>query len=329
MPRSVPNETESPEWDGVRGFLNRRFAPKAVETRRAKAKQLTAALIDLVIEKGEFDIVDDLTNPLPALVTMDVFGFPLHEWRKFADPFHKMVYTPESDPEFPETLRGLEYFRQRVDEEIEIRRKKPSDDLLGYLAAGTINGEKLDRNLIQEIAFNILAGGVDTTTALTSNTLLYLSRRPDQRQQLIDHPELMPLAREEFVRFFSPIHGLARNAKEDVTVDGWEFMKGDRVLLAYASGNRDADVFDNPEDVKLDRFPNRHVGFGAGMHRCLGSFLARMMFETMVTEVLTRMPDYKVVESDILPYTTVAKVNGWIHIPAKFTPGKKVGANIE
>ena len=327
--RSIPNESESPEWDGVRNFLNHRFSPKAVERRREKTRHLCAALIDLVIEKGEFDIVEDLTNPLPALVTMDIFGFPLHEWRLFADPFHKMVYTPESDPGFMDTIRGLDYFKQRVDEEIEIRRKKPSDDLLGYLAAGTIDGKPLDYNRIQDIAFNIVSGGVDTTTALTSNTLLHLSRHPKDKQRLIDEPELMPVATEEFVRYFSPIHGLARNAKQDVTVDGWDIKAGERVLLAYSAGNRDPEVFADPEHVKLDRMPNRHVGFGAGHHRCLGSFLARMMFDSMMREVLTRIPDYKVVEDKILPYTSVAKVNGWIHIPATFTPGKKVGAKIE
>jgi cytochrome P450 len=240
-----------------------------------------------------------------------------------------MVYTPKEDPGFMDTVRGLDYFKQRVDEEIEVRRKHPSDDLLGYLAAGTINGEKLDRDAIQDIAFNILAGGVDTTTALTSNTLLHLSRHPDLRQRLINEPELLPLAREEFVRFFSPIHTESRTVKDDITVDGWDFTKGDRVMLCYSSANQDPEIFDDPDHVKLDRFPNRHIAFGAGMHRCIGSFLARLMFEEMVTAVLARLPDYKVIEDKILPYKTIAGVNGWVHIPATFTPGKKVGAAIE
>lgn len=327
--RSIPNEADSPEWDGIRGFINRRFAPRAVETRRERTRHFVAALLDMVIEKGEFDIVDDLTNPLPALVTMDIFGFPLHEWRAFADPFHTMVYTPASDPGFIETIRGLDHFHARVDEEIALRRKEPKDDLLTYLATGTIDGEPLNNQRIHDLAFNILAGGVDTTTALTSNTLLYLGRNAEDRQTLIDKPDVLPLAREEFVRYFSPIHGLARNAMADVEVNGWKIDKGDRVLLAYSAGNRDPEAFEDPEQVKLDRFPNKHIGFGAGMHRCLGSFLARMMFEEMVSGVLSRMPDYRIVEDAIEPYHTVAKVNGWIHIPATFTPGEKVGATIE
>ena len=115
----IPNELDSPEWDLFRKFLNPRFGPKAVEDRRQRAKVLAAALIDMVIENGTFDIVDDLTSPLPALVSMDLFGFPLDDWRKFADPFHKMVYTRRDDPGWEETVRGLGYYQQRLAEEVE------------------------------------------------------------------------------------------------------------------------------------------------------------------------------------------------------------------
>ncbi len=327
--RGVPNETASPEWDGVRTFINRRFSPRAVEAFRLKAQQFAAALIDDVIETGRFDIVEDFTNPMPALVTMELFGFPLDEWRAFADPFHKIIYTPRDDPEFPNTVRGLDYFRQRVEEVAALRRIEPRDDLLSHFANGSIDGKPLDGETLYNLAFNILAGGVDTTTALTSNTLIHLSRHPEDRERLRSDRALMPLAREEFVRFFSPIHALARNVVEDVEVDGWSFKKGERVLLAYSSANRDPDVFDDPDRVILDRFPNKHIGFGAGMHRCVGSFLARIMFEAMINEVLDRIPDYQVVEEELVVYPTIGNINGWVHIPATFTPGTKVGARIE
>jgi cytochrome P450 len=327
--RGIPNETESPEWDGLRGFVNRRFAPRAVEERRARAQQLVAALVDEVIETGRFDIVEHLTNPLPALVTMDIFGFPLDEWRDFAEPFHKIMYTRADDPNILEIVHGLKTFRRRVDEEVAKRRIEPKDDLLTYFATGTINGEPLDHQTLQDLAFNILAGGVDTTTALTSNTLIWLSQNPGQRQRLIDDPTLLPIACEEFVRFYSPIHALARNAKKDIDLDGWHIAEGERVMLAYAAGNRDPEAFEDPEHVRIDRFPNKHIGFGAGMHRCLGSFLARMMFQVMVTEVLNRMPDYRVIEAEAVRYPTISPINGWITIPAVFTPGKKVGAVLQ
>lgn len=324
--RAMPNETDPPEWNGLRGFVNRYFAPRAVEERRAMTKQFAAALIDKVIETGRFDIVDDFTNPLPAMLIMDVFGFPLHEWPLFAEPFHAMMYTPHDDPAFMETVRGLDYFAKRVDEEIALRREHPRDDLLGVMASGTIDGKPLTREIWQNMSINILGGGVDTTTALTASVLRHLSQHPEQKQRLIDDREIWPVAREEFIRFFSPVQATSRNAKAAADVDGWQFEPGDRVLLAYASGNRDAETFERPDEVVLDRFPNKHIGFGAGMHRCLGSFLARMAFEVMLEEVLTRMPDYRVIEEECVSYPSVAVVNGWIRMPAVFTPGPKVGA---
>jgi cytochrome P450 len=187
--RGIPNEADNPEWEGIRRLINRRFAPRAIEERRERAKRFAAAVIDEVIEKGELDFVDHLTNPVPALVTMEIFGFPLHEWPRIADPFHKMVYTPIDDPSFPETIRGLDYFRQRVGEEIALRRQEPKDDFLTVLATGTIDGELLSETQIKDLSFNILAGGVDTTTALTSSTLVHLGRHPQDRQRLIDDPD--------------------------------------------------------------------------------------------------------------------------------------------
>jgi cytochrome P450 len=109
---------------------------------------------------------------------------------------------------------------------------------------------------------------------------------------------------------------------------GWDLKENDRILLCYASANRDEDIFEDPESLRIDRTPNRHIAFGAGLHRCIGSFFARMIFEVMVHEVLARMPDYKVDEENIRPYGSVGDINGWVTIPATFSPGKRVGASI-
>lgn len=327
-PRGIPDESDSPEWDGFRSFLNRKLSPKAVEERRPSTERFAAALIDQVIETGRFDIVDDLTNPLPALTTMAMFGLPLEEWREFADPLHKMMYTPKESPDFLKAAAGLGWIKQRIEEEIARRRSDPRDDLLSYLAHGEIDGRKLDDSTIWEMAFNVIIGGVDTTTALTSHVLIFLSRNPAVRQLLIDKPDALPIAREEFVRFFSPVHGMARNAATAVDFHGEEIAAGDRIYLAYSAANRDPAVFEDPNSIIVDRFPNRHIGFGAGKHRCIGSFQARMMFETMITAVLTRMPDYKVI-GKAEGYPSVGTINGLISARATFTPGPKVGATID
>lgn len=329
-PRGIPDETDSPEWDLFRSFLNRRLAPKAAEARRPFAEKVAAALINRVIETGRMDMVDDLTNPLPAIVTMDFFGLPLAEWRDFADPLHRMLFTPKTSPDFLDTVEGLNRMERRVLEVVEEkRRQEPDDGLLSYMVHGQVDGKPLDNDTIWQISFNLLAGGVDTTTALTSNVFLHLFQHPEQRQQLRDNPALWPTAREEFVRYFSPIHGLGRNVSEDMEMKGHELRKGERVYLAYSGGNRDPEIFDDPDTVKLDRMPNRHIGFGAGQHRCIGSFLARVMFETMLKEVLTRLPDYRIDTEKAEGYPSVAIVNGWINMPATFTPGPKVEVDFE
>ena len=260
---SIPNESDSPEWNLFRNFLNHRFGPKAAEERRGQAKAFATALIDEVIESGKIDFVDDLTSPLTALVTLDLLGFPLRDWRRFADPFHRMVYTPKTDPAFMEMLAGLDYYKERLEEEVALRRKEPKDDLLGYLVNGTMDGKPLTDEQIRNVAFNVLAGGVDTTTGLTSNALLYLSRHSEERQRLICHPEMLPYVREEFLRYYAPIHGTARNVKQDMELDGWELKAGERVFLCYASANRDEEIFEDAETLKIDRTPNRHIAFGA------------------------------------------------------------------
>lgn len=144
---------------------------------------------------------------------------------------------------------------------------------------------------------------------------------------MIANPDAFKVATEEFVRYFSPAHGNARNVGQDVVVEGQHLLKGERILLAISSANRDPEIFEQPEDLILDRFPNRHIGFGAGMHRCLGSFLARAMFETMLKEVLSRMPDYTVIEEDACPYKVLSSVNGWINMPITFTPGNRISTD--
>jgi cytochrome P450 len=325
--RTEPGEVDSPEWDAVRSFLMRLFSPKAAEHHRHRARTIAAALLDGVVESGKMEIVHDLTGPLPAIMTVvDIFGFGSNEWQPFAEAFHRRAAMERSNPQFEAASAELRKFRKRLDEEVERRRSEPKDDLLGLLANGTINGEPLDHDRIQAIGWQLFSGGVDTTTALTSHALIYLAENPSDRQRLIDDPTLIPRACEEFVRYFSPIHGAGRNVKQDVCINGIPLEKGDRVFLAYASGNRDPEVFDDPETFTLDRSPNRHVGWGSGQHRCLGSFFARMMFQSMIETVLSRIPDYELVANGVRRYKSVGYANGVVSAEVRFTPGQKVGA---
>ncbi len=325
IPRGLPVEADRPEWDMFRKYLNRRFAPKAAEARRANARRYADSLLNRVIEKGEFDLVNDFTGPVPAMTTMELMGLPLDEWRSFADPLHEMVFTPKESPEFPHVIAGVQWIFKRCIETFHQRRKEePRDDLLSYFAHEQIDGRAVTEEEMLSFCNNILTGGVDTTTALTTHALVYLDEHRDERQRLIDDPSKLPIAREEFVRFYTPIHGLARNVSRDVEMSGAQMEKGDRVYLAWAAANRDPEIFERPEEVDLARFPNRHIAFGAGMHRCIGSFMARVMFEEMMHVVFARIPDYRCHPERAQRYTSIGTINGWVDMPTSFTPGPKI-----
>jgi cytochrome P450 len=321
--RLIPAETESPEWDGFRGLLNPRLGPRAVKGFKECATRFATELIDRVIEQGRMDAVDDFTNPLTAMVTLDLLGIPVEEWRTFAEPLHALTSLRKSDPAYADALELARIMDERIDEEIDRRTKEPGEGLVSYLLQQRIDGRPLRHEDIHQMIFNIVAGGVDTTSSLTANVIVYLWEHPDQRRLLVENRDLLPKAREEFVRYFSPLHGTVRTATRPSDVGGQDVSPGERVFLLLASANRDPEIFESPDEVVLDRYPNRHIGFGAGMHRCVGSFLARMMFETMMNEILDRIPEYQVLVEEAERYPSISPINGWVRVPITFPPGPR------
>lgn len=325
--RLVPAETDRPEWDVFRGLLNPRLGPRASEGFRERAKGYATALLDQVIETGQMDTVEQFTNPLTAMVTLDVLGFPLDEWKTFGDPLHALTSLNKSDPRYAHALELAAIMDRRIDEEIAHRRSHghPGDDAIAHLMKAEVDGKPLAHNDIHQLIFNVIAGGVDTTTALTSSVIVHLWKHPEQRERLRADRSLLPYAREEFLRFFSPLHGTVRTALSDAEVAGHKVAAGERIYLFLASANRDPEMFEKPDEVVLDRFPNRHIAFSAGIHRCVGSFLAKMMFDVMIEAILDRIPDYEVLLDGAALYPSVSPVNGWVNIPIRFTPGKRSG----
>ena len=321
IPRGLPVECDRPEWDVYRGFINRKFAPKAAEARRADIRGYAILLIDRVIESGKMDFVHDFAGPLPAMATMDLLGLPLDEWRQFAEPLHELVYTSSESPEYGRIIAGMDWIFSRCIEEFRrYRDQPPQDNLLSHFAHEQISGRPVREEEMISYCMNILPGGVDTTTSLTANVLVYLHDHPSDRQRLIDDPSLLPIAREEFIRYFTPMHGAGRNVRHDVDFNQTAMKTGEQIYLAWAAGNRDPEIFQQPDTIDIARFPNRHIAFGAGMHRCVGSFLARVMFEEMIKLVLERVPDYALELDRAEPYPSIGTINGWINMPASFAP---------
>ncbi|BCJ56985.1 cytochrome P450/oxidoreductase [Micromonospora endophytica] len=319
-----PIELDPPAATRYRDLINPLLTQDAVAELAPMVARHTTRVVDAFIEAGSVDFVRDLTNPLPAAVTLDWLGFPEADWARLAGPIHDIFAALPGSERARRGAEGLAYLDQRIRELVAERRAAPAADAVSYLAAQRRpDGELFSVDELVSVIGLLIAGGVDTTTSLTGSTLVHLSRHPEQRQRLIDSPDLLTNATEEFLRVFAPSQSMARTARTDTEVGGCPVSAGERVLIPWVAANHDPAVFAEPERVDLDRDAARHLSFGIGSHRCAGAHLARLMFREMITQILTRLPDYRVVEEGLVGYPTHGNQTGWDAIPAVFTPGPR------
>jgi cytochrome P450 len=188
-----------------------------------------------------------------------------------------------------------------------------------------VDGRLLSDAELQGVLWNLIGGGLDTTTSLTALSLHHLDTHPDLRARLIAEPALAGLATEEFLRYFSVNETLTRTVAQDVDLGGQRLCRGEHLMLSWLSANRDEAVFDRADEVVIDREVNPHVAFGVGPHRCIGMHLARTMFKVLLGAVLARLPDYRVDREATRFYAGNPELNGVVTMPATFTPGPRVG----
>jgi cytochrome P450 len=322
-------EMDPPEQLEYRHALNSYLSPTAVEQWRPMVAELSHACIDAIIESGRLDFVDDLANIVPAVLTMGMLGFPLDDWKIYCEPAHALVYTPPHSPDFPRVLDQTMVMVSHLADEMASARSQARPGMLKALIDAQAAGAGfLDDDILGTLTL-LIGGGFDTTTSLTSHALNWLDDNPEQRQRLLDDSDLLDTATEEFVRFATPAQGGGRTITQDCEFSGHSFQAGDRVWMAYGLANHDPTAFEEPDEVVIDRFPNRHAGFGLGVHRCIGSNLARMTFKTMLTAILERLPDYRLDPDGAVRYEDIGTINGYKHLPATFTPGARRGRSLE
>jgi cytochrome P450 len=278
-----------------------------------------------VIESGTSNLVDDLAFPVPAAVTLEWLGFPQSDWHAMSQAFHDAAAYETGTPEYKAALAAFGQVMVRVAEEVAEREREPRDDGLTALVYQEVDGERIPRETAEALVFMTVGGGVDTTSALTSAALVHLHKHPEDRERLLEDPELLDSATEEFLRCYPPARTHARTIAEDTEFAGCPMKKGDRVLLSEASAGRDERQFPDADTFVIDRFPNRHLSFGAGIHRCPGSHLARITFTETMREVLERIPDYRIVDDEVVEYPNWFMIGGWAKLPAVFTPGPRLG----
>jgi cytochrome P450 len=325
VPSAKIAEAEGHTHVALRRLLNPFMLPSAVAEYRPFAEQCATWLLDQKIADGHMDMVSDFTNPVPAILTMKMVGLPMESWPYYAEVFHAINAYSTDTPEYAQSLELMNEMIIELLKVAEVRRHDPKDDIISKLVAMEVGGRPLNDEDLVGVLWNLIGGGLDTTTSLTSLSLLHLDAHHDLRQRLVDEPDLLIPATEEFLRFTSVNETLSRTVTKDVELGGQKLSRGDFLVLSWLSANFDEKVFERPAEVILDRAPNPHMAFGVGPHRCIGMHIARSLFDVMMRELLTRIPDYVVDREATDFYKGNPELAGVVAMPVTFTPGKPVG----
>jgi cytochrome P450 len=320
-------EVDGPYHQALRHALAPFFSPGAVQKMKPFMEQSAHWFLDQRIGEGQMDLVLDYASPVPAILTMRLMGLPYDSWQLYANLFHSVMAVPQDSPTYAEAIAQVPAMMQGVLEFAATRRADARDDLTSFLIQFEFDGKRLDDEQLLNILWNLIAGGVDTTTSQTALTLRHLGSHPELRQQLIDHPELHRTATDEFLRYFSVNQQLSRTVTRDIVLGGQHLRRNDRVVISWLGANHDDREFERPDEVVLDRAPNRHVAFGLGPHRCIGSHLARLMSGVMVQAVLERIPDYQVDLDGVHEYLGNPSMTGLGALPVTFSPGASRGTS--
>lgn len=293
-----PIDIDPPLSTQLKKLLTPYFSPRAMERWINDVDPLVTQLIDAIIETGKCDFTYDVGMPLTGIITMRMSGIADEKWHDFADLVHKSIYF-EAD-----SLEQVMAYNQKIyamcADEVALQKKNPRPGVVAELLKAELNGEPVSGfSSIQGVYNLFMFGGLDTTQAVIGSALVHLSRNPDMKRYLRENPDAIASATEEFLRLYSPQQALFRTVINPVVVGGVQMQPGDRVMMTWAAANRDPAEFSNPKTFEPLREPNRHIAFGIGSHRCLGSSLARIEVQACLREFLTRMPDFQVIESEL------------------------------
>lgn len=292
----IPIGVDPPQHYGYRRVLNAAFTPKQIGAGEPEVRALAKKLLAPLVEQHEFDYVAGFANPFPRLIALKLIGFseadldPISEW------VHILVHEP--DDREVHTAAGVSLMT-RMYEFIEESRDRPDDgSLIRILLDAEVNGAPMTPDELAAYLSLLLFGGIDTTSIALAGMALHLAENPEIRPHLAADPELRRTAVEEYVRWTTPVQGQFRTVADPQggEVAGCPVSAGEKVLLHFAAGNRDPEKFENPETIVLDRWPNHHLGFGMGPHRCLGAHLARLMIDVAISETIALFGDFAVAD---------------------------------
>ncbi|MCZ7524937.1 MAG: cytochrome P450 [Acidimicrobiia bacterium] len=306
----IPLQIDPPDHKKYRKLLDPLFAPRQMANLEGDVVKLTNELIDAFVGRGECELNGELAVPLPCTVFLRLLGLPQEDLGLFLrfkddiirpgggalDPFD----TEASDRIRRETGQEMyAYFERMLDQ----REHDPRDDLLTRFLHSEVDGEQLTREEILDILFLFLIAGLDTVTDTLDCSFAFLAQHPDHRRQIAEDPSIIPSAVEELLRWETPVPGVVRIATRDTTIGGCPVHQGDIVSVMIGSANTDETFWERAHEVDFRRDPNPHLAFGGGVHRCLGSHLARLELRVAMREWHRRIPEYRLPDGVELEYT--------------------------
>jgi cytochrome P450 len=320
----IPLQIDPPEHKKFRKLLDPIFAPRKMAAMDEQVSDLVNHLIDGFIERGEVDFAKEFSVPFPSEVFLTLLGLPMEE----LDTFLVMkdgIIRPEHVTGTAQGSAKAQAYQQEIadsvyeyfDKVLDQREKEPKDDLLSHFLNAEVEGNRLTREDILDICFLFLIAGLDTVTATLDCMFSFLAEHPEHRRQLVENPDIIPNAIEELLRWETPVMMVSRVAVEDTELSGCPVHKGDHAIVVIGSANTDEAEFPDAHEVRFDREVNRHIAFGGGVHRCLGSHLARLELRVALREWHKRIPDYEVEPDHKLVYTT--GIRSIDYFPLRFT----------
>jgi len=318
---SMINQDE-PRHGVLRRFVSKGFTPRQLSMRSDQIRGIATRLIDGVAKQGECDFVRDVAARLPLEMIGQFLGVPFEDLDRLGHWSDVMTLGSDALDEstIGELTQAFIDYSEYARELCARKRAEPGDDLISILVHAEVDGERLaDDELVHE-ALLLLVGGSETSRNVMGGSMELLTRHADQKQKLVEDPQLLPAAVEELIRWHTPILNMRRTAVADTELRGQRIHEGDQVVLLYPAANFDERVFDAPETLDLTREKNPHLAFGIGVHFCLGASLARTQIRILYEELLRRLPDMRVAAGFVPDYPPSSFVRGFLSLPVEFTP---------
>jgi len=314
---------DPPQHTAFRKLISREFTQGPAAKLRPRCDVLARQIVDAVIEDGECDFVASIAGEMPSYVIAELLGLPLDDGRKLYELTEIIHTAHDALPEGAQAaavMKMFEYARGVID----AKRKQPGNDLSSKILAAEVDGKRLDDFDFMLFFLLLVDAGGDTTRNLVGGGLLaLLANEPELARLRADPRGLMPSAREELLRWVSPVIYMRRTAKRDAMIGGKTIRAGEKVVRYFAAANFDERAFAEPFRLDLSRAPNDHIAFGAGAHVCLGQHIARVEIDALLTEIMTRMHDIELADApEWLPSNFIS---GPKRMPIRFRAGPRAG----